>query len=294
MATHSVGDGKGVPTGRLSPDAPRRSNINAFDATAAISDMTDDISLSEKRVYGDTDGSTTAFVASDIGLVRVSVSDDIVGEFSLERRGPTTAVAAADGRVAIGTSEDVLVAADGGFHETGFGPATAVGYHEGLVAAGGGRVARYDGTWTTLAELNGVRAIDGPMLAAESGVHRLDGTHVGLEDAHDVSSTGAPLAATASGLYYLANGWMQALDGAFTTVSGDGEVAHAATADALYACAEPSWRAVDLPVDGAVVDIAYGEGTYAVTESGEVLASVGDGWRHRSVGVTGVTGLAVL
>ena len=60
------------------------------------------------------------------------------------------------------------------------GPADAVGYRDGLVAAGDGRVARYeDGAWTTLADLADVRAVDGDMVAAAGGVHRLDGTHVG-------------------------------------------------------------------------------------------------------------------
>jgi hypothetical protein len=258
--------------------------------------MTDeDISLAEKRVYGDAAAATTAFVASEIGLVRVAVSDDIVGEFSLERRGPATDVAAADGRLAIATPEDVLVAAEDGFRETGFGPAAAVGYHDGLVAAGGGTVARYDGAWTTLSELEGVRAIDGRLLAADSGVHRLDGTHVGLDAAVDVSAADTPLAATASGLYYLANGWMRALEGSFSAVSAGGGRSHAATDGAFYGrSADGEWAPVELPVEGSVVDIAHGTGSYAVTESGGFLASVGDGWRHRSVGVTGVTGLAVL
>ena len=260
--------------------------------------MTDeDISLAEKRVYADSGGATTAFVASDVGLVRVSVSDDIVGEFSLERRGPTTAVASDGARLAIGTPEDVLVADGSEFHETGFGPATALGYHNGLIAAGNGRLARYeeDESWTTLAEIGAVRAIDGPMVAAESGIHRLDGTHVGLDDAYDVTTAGTPLAATDAGLFYLANGWMNALDGSFTAVSGDENRAHAATGgDIVARSAENEWRSVELPTNGEITAITHGDGVYAVTETGEFLATVGDGWRHRSIGVMGVSGLAVL
>ncbi|MFT4911208.1 MAG: hypothetical protein ACI9TI_002392, partial [Natronomonas sp.] len=63
----------------------------------------DDISLTEKRVYAGGSDATTAAVASEVGLARVSISADIVGEFSLERRGPTTAVTAVDGRFAVGT-----------------------------------------------------------------------------------------------------------------------------------------------------------------------------------------------
>jgi hypothetical protein len=255
----------------------------------------EDISLTEKRVYAGGDGATTAFVASTAGLVRVAVSDDIVGEFSIERRGDTTAVAADDGRLAIGTPEDVFVGTEDGFHGTGFGAATAVGYHDGLVASDGERVARYDGTWESLARIDGVRAIDGGMVAAPSGVHRLDGTRVGLGDVRDVSGSGTPLAATDDGLYSLANGWVRALDGPFTCVSSDGERAHAATRETLYERSDDgAWTAVDLPVDGAVVDIAYDGGTYAVTENGVILANVGDGWRHRSIGVAGVSGMAIV
>jgi hypothetical protein len=254
----------------------------------------DDISLAEKRVYGDAGTATTIFVASETGLLRVSISDDIIGEFALERRGHVLDVAADDGRLAIATPEDVHVATKDGFRETGFGPATAVSHRDGLIAAGEGRVARYDGTWTTLSELRDVRAIGGRMVAAESGIHQLDGTHVGLEDASDVSTSATPLAATSSGLYYLANGWMRALEGSFSVVAGDEHRGHAATADSFHEQAEDGeWRTVELPVEEPVVGVAHGAGSYAVTESGTVLASIGDGWRHRSVGVTDATGLAV-
>jgi len=255
----------------------------------------DDISLSEKRVYAGGGDTTTAAVASEVGLARVSISDDIVGEFSLAHRGRTTAVTAADGRFAVGTPEDAFVHTDGDFEATGFGAAVALGYRDGLIASDGGRIARHDGEWRTLSELDAVRSIDGGMVAAESGIHRLDGTHVGLDDAADVSTSGTPLAATADGLYYLANGWMCALEGSFRTVASDGERAHAATAEALYERDEAgSWHPVDLPVDGTVVDVAYDGGVYAVTDDGTCLANAGDGWRHRSLGLTGVAGLAVL
>jgi len=219
-----------------------------------------DQSLTEKRVYGDRNATTTAVVASDVGLAQVSISGDIVGEFSLERRGPTTAVAAEDGRLAVGTPTDVLVGTEDGFEATGFGSAAVtVGYHDGLVAAGDGRIARYDGDWRTLSGLGSVARIDGGMVAAGSGVHRLDGTHLGLDGATDVSSAGAPLAATDSGLYYLANGWMRAVEGAFSMVASDGESAHAATETAFYErSADGSWRQVELPVNEPVVDVAYG------------------------------------
>lgn len=268
----------------------------------------DEGTLEEKRVFAETGATTTLFVATGAGLARVSVSGDIVGEFTLEHRGETSDVAAADGRLAVATPADVLVWVDGTLVATDFGPAEATTFHDGLVAAGGGRIARHDpetGNWTTLGELDDVRAIDGDLVAADSGVHRLDGSHVGLDAATDVATAGRPLAATESGLYYLANGWMQALEGSFRVVAGQpGGLAHAATADALYQ-REPTggqWTPVGLPVDQSIADVASaaasdgaGDATrYAVTEQGTVLVDAGDGWRSRSLGLPDVRSLAVL
>lgn len=255
----------------------------------------EDSSLTEKRVYGGGDGATVAYAASSVGLVRVSVSGDIVGEFALDRRGETTDVAAADGRLAVATPEEVLVGTAEGFERTGFGPASAVAYHDGLLAGDDDRIARYDAGWKTVSTPGGVRAIDGGMAAAESGIYTVEGTHVGLDDARDVSTTGTPLAATDDGLYYLANGWMRAIEGAFRCVASDGDRAHAATGGALYERSAPGeWTPVDLPTGGPIVDVAYGDGVYAITEGGVVLANAGDGWRHRSIGVAGVAALTVV
>lgn len=268
----------------------------------------DEGTLEEKRVFAETGETTTLVVATGAGVARVSVSGDIVGEFALEHRGAAADVATTDGRLAVATTEDVLVGVDGEFGTTGFGPAEAVAFHGGLLAAGDGRLARHDpdaGSWTTLGEVDAVRSIDGDLVAAESGVHRLDGTHVGLEAVADVSAAGRPLAAAESGLYYLANGWMRALEGPFEAVSSrtDG-LAHAATADALFerTAVDGQWTPVDLPVDGPVADVAYapssgedGEvATCVVTGEGTVLVDAGDGWRSRSLGLPDVGSVAVL
>ncbi|MFC6941273.1 hypothetical protein ACFQE8_15090 [Salinirubellus sp. GCM10025818] len=270
-----------------------------------------DITLEEKRVYAATAGRTEAFVACGVGLARVAVSDALVGEFGLVRRGDARDVAAGAGSLVLAADGDVHVAAgaedeEPSFEATGFGPATAVEVDSegdqqgaGIVAAGGGRVARLDGgEWTTLCELDGVRAIDGDLIAAESGVHRLDGTHVGLGSARDVASSGLPFAATDDGLYYLGNGWMDAHEGDFRVVASDGERAHAATDGALYerVGAPDEWAAVDLPAGDRVVDVAHAETTYAVTDDGTFLAhdTAEEVWRDRTLGLADARSVAVV
>ena len=160
---------------------------------------------------------------------------------------------------------------------------------------------------------------DGDLVAAADGVHRLDGTPLGLEAVNDVSTAGRPLAATDAGLYYLANGWMTAVEEPFRVIVRDTDdgTAHAAgerlyerEAERSEASDEPSgrtdhregrhasredgeWRPVELPVDERVTGVAYGAATYAVTAAGTFLADAGDGWRHRSLGLPDVTGVVV-
>lgn len=255
----------------------------------------DDTSIDEKRVYADREGTTTAYVASGAGVARVEVSADIVGEFTLAERCTARDVAGADGRLAVATTEDVLVGDGDGLEATGFGPATAVGYDEGgLLAAGDGRLARYDDGWEPLADLADVRAIDGGLVAAADGVHRTDGTHVGLDAAADVASADGPLAATDAGLFYLANGWMSALEGAFDVVAAGPAGAYAAAGEVLYERdASGSWHAVALPLEQAIAGVAVDEATYVVTATGTFLVDAGDGWRRRSLGLPEVAGVAV-
>lgn len=268
-----------------------------------------------KRIHTEPAETNVAYVAGGAGLARVDLSGDVVGRFSLVSREPAVDVVALAGGVAVATPEDVLlgdVAGDDALEETGFGAATAVGAYGGLVAAGDGRVARYgDGSWTTLCDLDDVRAVDGDLVATGSGVHRLDGSHVGLADVRDVTTAVEPLAATADGLYALANGWTRRLEGAFDVVAGTAEAggsatAHAAAGTGFYERSagggdgrgsdDPSdgWLAVDLPVDEAVVDVDYGTTAYAVTAGGTVLAAGDDGWRFRSLGLPDVRAVAVV
>jgi hypothetical protein len=256
-----------------------------------------DISIDEKRVYADRAGKTEVFVAAGMGLARVDVSGDKVGGFGLDWRGDARDVAGGNGRLLVATDADVLVATDDGFAETGFGPATAVGVSpDGFLAAGKGRVARYDEGWESIGEATDVRAIDGDLLATGDGVRRVtaDGlADAGLDDVRDVAGVGTPLAATPDALYELGNGWMHALGGDFEVCASDGERAHAATAGTLYGRDGTEWQAVDLPVETAIADVAYGEGTYAVGADGTFLVDAGDGFRDRSLGVRAARAVAV-
>lgn len=260
----------------------------------------DDISIDEKRVYGDRAGKTTVLVATDVGLVSVSISGDNIGEFGLRSREPVADVAAAGDRISIATGEDVLVATadsdpgDPTFEPTGFGPATAIDDGNGLVAAGDGRVARLeDGEWTTCCSIDDVRAVDGAagLVAAGDGVHRLDGSYAGLEEVHDVAS--GPLAATDAGLYRLGNGWLCELDEPVRTVAS-GDSRGYAGGDRLYVRRDGEWTVADLPTEEPITDVAFGSATYVVTRPGTFFVDAGDGWRQRSLGTPGSRRLAVL
>jgi len=195
----------------------------------------------------------------------------------------------------------VLVSTDGGFADTGFGPATAVGYDtEGLLAAGDGRVARYaDGAWHDLGTVTDVRAIDGALVAAADGVFSLpECDYLGLEDVTDVAPG---YAATAGGLYARGDtDWTEVRSGHHGAVAADGERAHAADSDSLLELVDGEWRPCELPVHERVVDVTHGADTYAVTEAGTFLVETDDdatadgrgGWRSRSLGVPEVAGVA--
>jgi hypothetical protein len=270
----------------------------------------DDISLSEKRMYGETRAETHAYVGSGLGVTRVETAGGQIGRFSLERRCDAQDIAGANGEVAVATDDAVLVSTDGGFAPTGFGPATAVGYDDGgLVAAGEERVARYDdGEWWEMGSVADVRALADDLLAAADGVYGLPGcAYLGLHDAADVAG---PFAATADGLYRrdaqegsvgARENWLAVRSGAHSAVATDGQRVHAADADTLLELVDGDWHECDLPVRERVVDVCYGTDTYAITEDGTFLVDTADeatadgrgGWRSRSLGVPEVVGVAV-
>lgn len=268
-----------------------------------------DISLDEKRVYAGESGVETVFVAADMGVASVSVSGRQIGRFGLDLQCEARDVAAGSGNVAVAAAEGVFVddGLDAGFQDTGFGPATAVTVHDGdvLAAADNGIVARFDGEWANVGRVDGtVHALDGDLAATDAGVVRIadDLEPAGLRDVADVSHAGVPHAAAADALYRLGNGWLDVETGDFRLVAADlddaepGRVgrAHAATTDTLYEHDDGDWTPLELPVDDTPAAVAHGDSTYVATGDGTLCLRTDDGdWRHRSLGLRGVTGLAV-
>lgn len=270
----------------------------------------EDIAIDEKRVYGDKRGAVTLAVATGMGVARVAVSGEQVGEFGLATREPARDVVTAPpdigGGVAVATAEDVLVGDLASLTSTGFGPAVAVG-RDGdylVAAAEDGRIAGLGGPgedWEDLAVLEAdVRALDGDLVATSDGVHRVTTAGVqpaGLDDVHDVAAGTIPHAATTSGLYYLGNGWMDVMTDDFrvvelTTPQGRIERGHAATRDACYEHRDGDWVACD--VTGEVTDVAHGPRDYAITRDGTVLLRRDAGWHARSLGLPDAVGIAVV
>jgi hypothetical protein len=269
-------------------------------------------SIEEKRVFGERGGDTTVYLATGTGVVRVSAAADRIGSFGLEHRCVARDLAVVDGRLAVATDEDVLF----GDERTGFGPALAVGGTDVPIAAGPDgeevRIARYDAgdgdadaEWTDLGSLEGVRTIDGDLIAAAEGVYRAGSAlqYVGLEDVRDVSTAGVPLAATGEALYRLGNGWMVEEEGSFelvavdrTSTPGALERACALSGDRLFVHGtdggdDGTWRERDVPAPPAAV--AVDDALYLATEDGRLFVDAGDGWRSQALGIGGVRAMVV-
>lgn len=284
-----------------------------------------DISIDEKRVYGDQSGAVVLAVATGMGVARVAVSGEQVGEFGLATRTAARDVVSAPARhddateagvaggVAVATDEDVLLGDPDALTPTGFGAAVAVGRNDDdlLAADANGRIARWDDTptaadepgggWVDLATVDGeIRALDGDLVAASDGVHRVTPGGLrpaGLDDATDVAAGVVPHAATGEGLYRLGNGWLDVLDGAFEVVeitANQGRVGrgHAATRDAFYEHQEGDWVVREVP--GRVTGVAHGPRDYAITADGTFLLRRDDGWHGHALGLPDAVGLAIV
>ena len=272
----------------------------------------DDISIDEKRVFSSKAGKTEVFVATGVGVVVVDVSGDRVGGFRIDHRCTARDVAGRDGRIAVATDEDVLLAP--GYEPTGFGPAACVGLTDdrGVALGEDGRVstlpfeAPLDGEstpWRTVGTVAGGRAVDGRLVATDEGVVRLSSDRLrpaGLAAVNDVAAAG-PFAATDEGLFYLGNGWMTIDDSSWTVVDAavDGDRAHAAGLPGVRrqtGTDRGAWEAVsdDFGTDGEPVGFAYGDGfVCAVTAAGGFVVDAGDGPRTQALGLRDVGGVAV-
>jgi hypothetical protein len=270
-------------------------------------------SIDEKRVHGPDSDPRTAYIASETGVATVALVGERVGGVSLVYREPARDVAACGDRVLVATAEDVVKVVGEEAEALGFGPARAVGVDAYRTTLAGGEegLARYDAeeggteTWRSLGSVGEVRAIDGDLVASSEGVYRVAGEgaqYSGLDDASDVTSAGMPHAATSSGLYALGNGWLEALTGAFTVVTSDPRTAspgvlgraHAVSTNEFYEHTAEGWRVRALPGEGTVVDVAYGDGTYAVTDEGTLLTNVDENWREHPIGVRDVRAIDVV
>ena len=275
------------------------------------------VDVSDDRVggFGVAHRCVPADVATSGGRVAVATDEDVLVRepdsraFGATGFGPAAAVGFDDGTPVAAGLDGRVARLDGG-HEgesgrgaNGSGASGSGGSSSGASGADGADDAEgavdadvdaHGPAWTELGYIDaGIRAIDGRLLAAADGVYRLPALDfAGLDDARDVAAAG-PLAATGDGLYSLGNGWMDELEGAFQAVTSDGRNAHAATQEAFYERRAGDWRAVELPEDGRVVDVAYGDAVYAVTADGSVVAEGEDGWRSHPLGVDGVVGCAV-
>lgn len=250
-------------------------------------------SIEEKRVYDDRTGETAVYLASEMGVVRVSVSDDRIGSFGIEHRCTARDLAICGG-LAVATDEDILL--DG--EPAGFGPAVAVGGTDSPIAAGPeGRIARYDGDeWTEIGRTDDIRAADSDLLATGEGVYRVgEGlTHVGLDGVNDVSARGVPLAATDSGLYRLGNGWMRDVAGEFDRVATAGRAGGLSLACAVgeeFYVYEDEWHARDVPETFAAVAVA--DALYGASADGTLYVDAGDNWRSQALGVSEAAAMVV-
>lgn len=255
--------------------------------------------IDEDRVYAGGTRDVSLLVATERGLVRASVTGDRVGRFGITWQGDVHDVAADEDRVVLATADGVKAGSDPtDLGSTPIDAATAVGVTEtGWVAGDSeGRVFMVEGGRSrSLGQVPPINAIDPPLIATTDGVHRLPTLDAaGLSAVRDVSADPVPLAATKHGLYRLGNGWLSAIDGDATLVTGASSGKAAAVVDdTLYRLPDDDWHSTGVPEPVAIADIGVGPALYAVTVDGTVYVEAGDGWRHRSLGMSPVRRLSV-
>ena len=271
-----------------------------------------DDATDERRLFEQTTAASHLYVACDIGVARVAIARDRIGQFELVARCSPTSIATSAGRVAVGTAERVLLSVDG---ET-FAPAggetalvtevtrgtdtsvAAVGLDgshlldatdDGRVFGRGSDAEASD--WQRLGRVGDPRRFDGPLLAAGDGIYRVDVDEstvesLGLTDGRDVAAvpttgewtdTGDCFAATADGLLRYRDGeWTDERSGSTRGVEATRDGVYAVDESGLLERDRGDWRRLDSPA-GVPADIAHGESLYCVTGDGTVHIAVGAG-----------------
>jgi hypothetical protein len=257
-----------------------------------------DDATADRRLFGEQVRTQTAYIACDLGVVRVSLAGGRVGQAGVTERCTATSVAADGERVVAGTVGGVLVDEGDGFERLGDPfEVAAVGLASGRILAGGddGRVLAWtpDHGWETLGEVDGPERFDGAFLGADSGVYRVTETlePLGLSAATDVAGDGS-FAATENGIYRRkADGWEQEHERPATTVVTAGGDVHAAGEQGVLERTGEAWTSVDTPaepVDLSSAGMLCGitrDGTLIITESG---ADGDRRWRSHPLGLRGV------
>jgi hypothetical protein len=270
----------------------------------------------ERHLFGERRQTTTGFLASDMGVLRVELAPDRLGEFGIVERRRATDIAAGK-QLAVATEDDVMTAGDDRteFTPLGFGPAAAVGIDETTLYAASpdGTVARAsiaaaDGDtteWETLGDVSGPRAFEGPVLATASGVVRVAPTFetLGLDDVADVASGDHLLAGGENGLFEYADGdWVGLFDRPITRVTAGDDAVCAVTADgAVLRRTDAAWDVISVPEGTTATAVAATQSLYVVTEAGDVLISADPtaatdgvgGWQSEPLGVRTVHGFVL-
>ncbi|MEF8812398.1 MAG: hypothetical protein V5A55_01050 [Halovenus sp.] len=271
------------------------------DSPAEARDADGDNAEDERRLFGGRREETAAYVAAGMGVARVDLVADRVGQFSLVHRCRATSLAATPDAVAVGTDESVLVDRGSGFESTGMRSAVAVGLDDGAVlAAGPDGVVSRDGE--QVGAVTDPRRFEGNLLATGDGVVRVGESlaNLGLADVRDVAwAEDGLVAATPDGLYGDVGRWTRLLESGVQAVASDGIRLAVVDSEGVLERREGDWERLDAPAQP--VALTYGESLYGITAAGEFLVYTdpslpvdgSGGWRSHALGLSDAVDLAV-
>lgn len=273
-------------------------------------DVDSDLDASgDRRLFGDEIPTNDVLIACDLGIARLDLAMDRLGQMELADRRPARSVAIGDGTVIAGSEDGVLVDTGDGFEQSG--PATeiaAVGVAtDGKLCAAttAGQVyTRVEGgSWTSVGHVEGPNRFDGSLLGAESGVYRVgdDIEALGAQSVNDVSINGSLVAATDDGTVKrddASGAWRTIHDHPSIAVSQQGEDLYIVTPDDVVRGTPGDWTPLAVPE--TPVDICIAETLVGSTDEGTLLMHPGTveptdgqrGWRTQAIGLRGVRELA--